>query len=93
MELNFAPLVIAAFVGLIIGAFWGFNPLAIIGAMFLLMLFSPVLVLAFEHSSAGNQPISGSLVEDIMHILPSLVVGELAGVAASSIFKIIKAVF
>ena len=93
MELNVASLIIAALVGLTIIAFWGFNPLAIIGAMFLLVLFSPVLVLAFEHGPAGNHSISVSLGKDIVNILPSLVVGELAGITASTLFKVIKTVF
>ncbi len=93
MELNVASLIVAGFIGLLISAVWGFNLLAIVGALFLLALFSPFLALSFERDFVASQSISSTMGTSIVKILPSLVVGELAGIATSTIFKVIRGVF
>jgi len=87
MEFNFLFLVIAALVGLIINAIWGFNPVAILGGFSLLVLFLPVLGLGFEHDPQVAQVMANSMVERLVSAMPSLIIGELAGSVAATIFK------
>lgn len=90
MEFNFLLLVIAALVGLVVNAIWGFNPVAIIGALSLMILFFPVLGLAFESNSQVAQTMANNMVERIINALPSLIIGELAGSVAATTFKAFK---
>jgi len=93
MEFNFLFLVIAALVGLIINAIWGFNPVAILGGFSLIILFLPILGLVFEHDPQVAQAMANSIVERVINAMPSLIVGELAGMVASTIFKAINGLF
>lgn len=93
MEFNFPFLVMAALAGLIINAIWGFNPVAILGGFSLLILFLPVLGLGFEHNPQVAQAIANSMVERIVNAMPSLIIGEVAGMMASAIFKAFKGLF
>ena len=90
MEMNFLMLVIAALAGLIINAIWGFNPVAIIGGFSLLVLFLPIMGLGFEHDPQVVQAITNNMVDRIVTAMPSLIIGELAGSVATSIFKAVK---
>jgi hypothetical protein len=90
MEFNFFLLVIAALVGLVVNAIWGFNPWAIIGALSLLILFFPVLGLAFQPDPQAAQAIADNMVERVVNALPSLIIGGLAGELAATIFKAVK---
>jgi len=90
MEFNFLLLVIAALVGLIVNAIWGLNPWAIIGALSLMILFFPVLGLAFQPDPQAAQAIADSMVERVVNALPSLIIGGLAGSVAAAIFKAVK---
>jgi hypothetical protein len=83
----------AALAGLIINAIWGFNPVAILGGFSLLILFLPVLGLGFEHNPQVAQAIANSMVERIVNAMPSLIIGEVAGMMASAIFKAFKGLF
>ena len=93
MEINFLLLVVAALVGLITNAIWGFNPWSMIGAFSLLVLFFPVLGLAFEHDPQAAQVIANGMVERITASLPSLIIGEVAGSVAATIFKAAREIF
>jgi len=93
MEVNFLMLVIAALVGLIINAIWGFNPVAIIGGFSLLVLFLPVLGLGFQHDPQIAQAIANSMADRIINAMPSLIIGELAGSVAATIFKVVRGIF
>jgi len=83
----------AALAGLIINAIWGFNPIAILGGFSLLILFLPVLGLGFEHNPQVAQAMANSMVERIINAMPSLIIGQLAGIVASAIFKVFKGSF
>jgi hypothetical protein len=83
----------AALAGLIINAIWGFNPVAILGGFSLLILFLPVLGLGFEHNPQAAQAIANSIVERIVNAMPSVIIGEVAGMMASAIFKAFKGLF
>jgi hypothetical protein len=83
----------AALAGLTINAIWGFNPVAILSGFSLLMLFLPVLGLGFEHNPEVVQTIANGIVERIVNAMPSLIVGQAAGMMASAIFKAFKGFF
>lgn len=93
MENDFVFLVAAGLTGLMINAIWGFNPVAILGGFSLLVLFLPVLGLGFERDPQVAQAVANNMVERIVNAMPSLIVGELAGSVASSIFRAVARLF
>ncbi|MGA9047953.1 MAG: hypothetical protein WB588_03075 [Dehalococcoidia bacterium] len=93
MEINFILLVIAALFGLIINAIWGFNPWAIFGGISFLVMIFPILGLGFEHDPQVVQTMANVIIQRLLDSLPSLMIGELAGILASRIFRVIRGLF
>lgn len=77
---------------MVVNAIWGFNPLAIIGALSLMILFFPVLGLAFESDPQVAQAVANNTADRIINALPSLIIGELAGSVAATTFKAFKGI-
>lgn len=93
MELNFFLLVIAALMGMVIKAFVGWDPLKLLGSLTLALLFLPVLGLVFETDPEAAWLVTKSIIERVAAQLPSIMIGEVAGVFAVSIFDAVKGLF
>lgn len=87
MELNFTFLVVAALMGMIAKRIVGWNPWELFGSLTLLAtilaLVLPWLALRTETDPQAVQTVADSTIAQAMAALPSVVVGELAGIVAA----------
>lgn len=93
MELNFFLLVVAALAGMIVKLFAGWDPWKLLGSLSLVLLFLPMLSLAFVTDPQVAQTAANSLVERVAGAFPSIIIGEVAGVFAGTIFGAIRGLF
>jgi hypothetical protein len=90
MELNFGFLVFAALVGLIINAIYGWNPVAILGSISLMILFLPLVgILTASDAEAAHSIAERSFLR-VIEAMPSIFLGEFAGYIAGEVFKPFK---
>lgn len=87
MEVNFLLLVAAALAGLVVNTICKFNPWAIFGTFSFLILLFPILGLGFQHDPQVVQSMTNAYIERLVNALPSLIVGEVAGMIAAGIFN------
>ena len=92
MEFNFALLVAAALAGMVAKLALGWNPQALLGAMTAVLLWGwltlQLLGLAFESDQRVVQDVTNLVIERLVFEFGSLVVGEIAGVYAATIFGV-----
>jgi len=93
MELNFGLLVFAALVGLIINAIYGWNPVAILSSISLLVLMLPLLAVAIQKDPQVALSMADDYTATVVLAMPSFIMGELAGNIAGEIFKPFKRLF
>ena len=91
IEFNLGLLVFAALAGMVIKLVVGWDPWKLVGSLalaFALILLIPlVLGLASESDPQVVQETTNAIVERIVAEIPSIVVGELAGVSAGTILS------
>ena len=91
MEFNFGILVLAALAGMVIKLVVGWDPWKLVGLLalvFTLILLIPTLPgLALENDPQVVQETANAIVERIIAEIPSIVVGDLAGVFAGTILN------
>lgn len=89
MEFNFGFLVLAASAGMIAKLVVGRDPVKLFGvlttSLFILSLLLSMVPLAFESDPQATQQQVNSLLERTINAIPSLIIGELAGVVAATI--------
>ena len=94
MEFNFALLVAAALAGMVAKLALGWNPQALLGAMTAVLLWEwltlQLLGLAFESDQRVVQDVTNLVIERLVFEFGSLVVGEIAGVYAATIFGVTR---
>ena len=91
MEFNFGFLILAALAGMFIQLVVGWDPWKLVGslalALSLILLLPSLLGLAFESDPQVVQETTNAMIERIIAEIPSIVVGELAGVCAGTILS------
>ena len=91
IEFNLGLLVFAALAGMVIKLVVGWDPWKLVGSLalaFTLVLpIPPLLGLALESDPQVVQETTNAIVEQIVAEIPSIVVGELAGVFAGTILS------
>ena len=97
MEFSFELLVLAALAGMVIKIFAGWDPWKLAGslglAFTLILLLPPLLGLAFENDPQVVQESTNAMIERIVAEIPSILVGEVAGVVAGSILGFATSLF
>ena len=97
MELNFTLLVIAALAGMVAKLIVGWDPWKLLGSLTLtftmLLLLPPLLGLAFENDPQVVQETTSTLIERVIAEIPSILVGEVAGVFAATILSFTRSLF
>ena len=97
MEFSFELLVLAALAGMVINILVGWDPWKLAGslglAFTLILLLPPLLGLAFENDPQVVQETTNEMIERIAAEIPSILVGEVAGVIAGSILGFTTSLF
>ena len=97
MELDFTLLVLAALAGMVAKLVVGWDPRKLLESLTLtfsmLLLIPPLLGLAFENDPQVVQETTNTLIEQIIADVPSILVGEVAGVFAATIFSFARGLF
>lgn len=97
MELNFTLLVIAALAGMVAKSIVGWDPWKLLGSLTLtftiILLLPPMLGLAFENDPQVVQQTTNTLIERTIAEIPSILVGEVAGVFAATILSHARSLF
>ena len=91
MELSFELLVLAALAGMVIKILVGWDPWKLLGSLgltfTLILLLPPLLGLGFESDPQVVQETTNTLIERIIAEIPSILIGEVAGVFAATIMS------
>ena len=97
VEVNFTLLVIAASAGMVVKSFVGWDPWKLLGSLtltFTIILLLPLMLgLAFENDPHVVQQATNTLIERIIAEVPSILVGEVAGVFAATILSYTRSLF
>ena len=93
MEFNFTLLVLAALAGMVAKLVFGWDPWKLLASLTLLLLLLPLLGLAFENDPQVVEEVTNSIIERIIAKIPSIVVGEGAGVFAATILSFARGLF
>ena len=97
MEFNFSLLVLVALTGMVIKLVIGWDPWKLVGslalAFTLILLIPPLLGLVSESDPQVVQETTNAMIERVVADLPSIVVGDLAGVFAGTILGFAKSLF
>lgn len=93
MEFNFTLLVLAALAGMITKLAVGWDPWKLLGSLTLVLLLLPLLSLAFKNDPQVVQEATNTMIERIVVEIPSILVGEVAGVFAATILSFIRSLF
>ena len=97
MEFSFELLVLAALAGMVIKILVGWDPWKLVGALglafTLILLLPPLLGLAFENDPQVVQETTNTLIERIIAEIPSILIGEVAGVFAATIMSYARSLF
>ena len=93
MEFNFTLLVLAALAGMVARLVFGWDPWKLLGSLTLLLLLLPLPGLAFENDPQVVEEVTNSIIERIIAEIPSIVVGEVAGVFAATILSFVRSLF
>lgn len=86
MEMQFEFLVLGALAGMGARTVVGFDPWKLIGTLSVITLFVPLVGIAFHQNPQVAQTMASQHLEAFIVALPSLVIGEVAGVVAASIY-------
>ena len=91
MEFDFGLLVLAALTGMVIKLVVGWNPSKLVGSLALgltlILLIPQLLGLAFESDPQVVQETTNAMIERLLAEIPSIVIGEVAGVFAGTILS------
>lgn len=90
--MDFGILVLAAFVGLCVRAIWGFNPIAIAGAISFAILILPAVQIAGQNDTEVAQSMVNVYISNVTEAFPSIIIGELAGMLAKEIYSVFAGV-
>ena len=93
MEFNFTLLVLAALAGMVARLVFGWDPWKLLASLTLLLLLLPLLGLTFENDPQVVEEVTNSIIERIIAKIPSIVVGEVAGVFAPTILSSVRGLF
>ena len=97
MEMNFTLLVIAALAGMVAKLVVGWDPWKLLGSLTLaftmLLLLPPLFGVAFENDPKIVQETTNTLIERVIAEIPSILVGEVAGVFAATILSFARSLF
>ena len=93
MEFNFTLLVLAALAGMVTKLAVGWDPWKLLGSLTLVLLLLPLLSLAFESDPQVVQKATNTMIERIVAEIPSILVGEVAGVFAATILSFARSLF
>ena len=85
MELNFLLLVIAALAGLTAKVVFGFDPYKLAGTLGFMILLLPMIGIGLEKDVPEVQGLASEYIERLINALPSMIIGEVAGVIAGTI--------
>ena len=87
MEFSFTLLVIVAVAGMIANLIVGWDPWKLLGSLTFILLLTPLLGLAFEDDPLVVQEMTNIVIERIVANIPSIFIGEVAGVVAGTILS------
>ena len=94
MEVSFELIVLAALAGMIIKSLVGWDPWKLAGSLglvfTLILLLPPFLGMAFENDPQVVQEMANTLIERIVTQIPSILIGEVAGVVAATIMSYVR---
>ncbi len=93
MDFNFTLLVLAALAGMITKLAVGWDPWKLLGSLTLVLLLLPLLGLALENDPQVVQEATNTMIERIVAEIPSILVGEVAGVVAATILSFARNLF
>ena len=97
MELSFELIVLAALAGMVIKIFVGWDPWKLAGSLglvfTLILLLPPLLGIALENDPQVVQETTNTLIERIIAEIPSILIGEVAGVFAATIMSYARSLF
>lgn len=86
MEVNFILLVFAALAGMVAKLAVAWDPWKLLGTLSLITLVLPVVQLGFIHDTESAQVVANGYIARLVNALPSIIIGEIAGVVAGTIF-------
>ena len=90
MEIHFGVLVLCAFLGLVIGAITGQDPWKLVGSLAVVVLILPLFLITLQSDPEAMKAMSDRYIEYVIAKFPSMIIGEMAGVVASKIFRAFK---
>ena len=97
MEFSFTFLVLAALAGMVTKLAVGWDPWKLLGYLtltFTMLLLLPALLgVAFENDPQVVQEMTNKSIERVIAEIPSILVGEVAGVFAATILSLTRSLF
>ena len=93
MEFSFILLVLAALAGMIARFIIGWDPWKLLGSLIFIFLLLPLLGLAFEDDPLVVQEMTNNAIERIIAWMPSIIIGEIAGVFAGTLLSLVRSLF
>ena len=93
MEFSFTLLVLAALAGMIAKLVFGWDPWKLLGSLAFILLLLPLIGLAFEDDPQIVQKMTNNAIDKIIAAMPSIFIGEAAGVVAGTILSSVRSLF
>jgi hypothetical protein len=90
--MNFIVLVICALLGLCTRLLIGFDPWKLLGSLSLVILVLPIFNISLQHDPQITQAMANDYTTHLITQLPSMLIGEIAGVFAKEIFSVTKGI-